>query len=343
MADSALRVVAFCEKKLGNDVINFKNESEQDMVFLGLMGMIDNPKPEVEKSIQACFNAGLTPVMITGDHKRTAFAIAKKVGIATNISQVITGEELDKLSDKEFKSTCLNYRVYARVSPEHKVRIVTTLKQKNKIVAMTGDGVNDAPSLKVADIGVGMGVSGTDVVKSVSDMLVTDDNFSSIVIAVEQGRKVYNNIQKALQFLISTNCVEVFGMLISLLAFPGHTFLLPAQMLFVNLVTDSLPALALGMEPVEQEIMKSPPRNPKAGLFSGKIGAGIIYQSIVQTFIVIAVFVVGVFCYESEIASTMVFFTIIFMQLLHSINCKSNNSIFEINIFNNNGKYWLKT
>jgi len=333
MTDKALRVIGFCYKQLDN--INTNENIEENMVFLGLAGIMDNPRPEVKGSIEKCFQAGLTPIMITGDHKRTAFAIAKKIGIAKDISEVITGEELDKMTDRDLKRLCTKYKVYSRVSPEHKVRIVKAFKKINKIVAMTGDGVNDAPSLKVADIGVGMGKSGTDVVKNVADMLVTDDNFSSIVVAVEEGRKVYSNIQKALQFLISTNCVEVFGMLISLLFFPNYKFLLPAQMLFINLVTDSLPAFALGMEKVEKEVMTSPPRNSRAGLFSGKVGVAIIYQSILQTVIVFAVFLVGVYCYNPNVASSMVFFTIIFMQLLHSINCKTNNSIFEKNLFDN--------
>ena len=333
MTDKALRVIGVCYKEF--DTLKPNENIEENMVFLGLVGLMDNPRPEVEESIKSCFKAGLVPIMITGDHKRTAFAIAKKIGIAHSLSQVITGEELDKLSDKELKKRCMRYRVYARVTPEHKVRIVKAIKNINKIVAMTGDGVNDAPSLKIADIGVGMGRSGTDVVKSVADMLVTDDNFSSIVVAVEEGRKVYANIQKALQFLISTNCVEVFGMLISLLAFPQYTFLLPSQMLFINLVSDSLPAFALGMEKVEKEVMISPPRNSRAGLFSGKVGIAIIYQSILQTAIVFAVFLIGVFCYSPDVASTMVFFTIIFMQLFHSLNCKTNNSILEKNLIDN--------
>ncbi len=333
MTDKALRVIGVCYKEF--DTLKPNENIEENMVFLGLVGLMDNPRPEVQESIKSCFKAGLVPIMITGDHKRTAFAIAKKIGIAHSLSQVITGEELDKLSDKELKKRCMRYRVYARVTPEHKVRIVKALKNINKIVAMTGDGVNDAPSLKIADIGVGMGKSGTDVVKSVADMLVTDDNFSSIVVAVEEGRKVYANIQKALQFLISTNCVEVFGMLISLLLFPQYTFLLPSQMLFINLVSDSLPAFALGMEKVEKEVMISPPRNSRSGLFSGKVGVAIIYQSILQTVIVFAVFLIGVFCYTPVVASTMVFFTIIFMQLLHSLNCKTNNSILEKNLIDN--------
>lgn len=333
MTNKALRVIAFCYKDY--DIYNPKDELEEDMIFLGLAGMMDNPRPEVKDSIEKCFKAGLKPVMITGDHKRTAFAIAKTLGIASSIKQVITGEELDKLSDKELRRNCQNYTVYARVSPEHKVRIVKAFKGLKKIVAMTGDGVNDAPSLKIADIGVGMGKSGTDVVKNVADMVVTDDNFASIVVAVEEGRKVYSNIQKALQFLISTNCVEVFGMLLALVFFPDVTFLLPAQMLFINLVTDSLPAFALGMEKVEKDVMTSPPRDSSSGLFGGKVGVAIIYQSILQTLIVMIVFVVGIKFYSPNVASTMVFFTIIFMQLLHSVNCKTNNSIFTKNLFDN--------
>lgn len=333
MTDKALRVVGCCYKDLKDFTSN--SDLEEEMIFLGLVGIMDKPRPEVQESIEKCFSAGLVPIMITGDHKRTAFAIAQQIGLAENISQVITGEELDVMSDAELKKKCFNYKVYARVTPEHKVRIVRAFKNINKIVAMTGDGVNDAPSLKVADIGVGMGKSGTDVVKSVADMLVTDDNFSSIVVAVEEGRKVYSNIQKALQFLISTNCVEVFGMLIALFLFPNFTFLLPSQMLFINLVSDSLPAFALGMEKVEKEVMTSPPRNPKSGLFSGKVGVAIIYQSILQVAIVMAVFLIGVYCYSPNVASTMVFFTIIFMQLLHSVNCKTNNSIFEKNLIDN--------
>ncbi len=333
MTSKALRVMGFCSKKF--DVFSPNDEPESDMVFLGLAGMIDNPRPEVKSSIEKCFKAGLKPVMITGDHKKTAFAIASELGIAKSIDEVISGEEIDRLTDAELKRICTKFTVYARVSPEHKVRIVKAFKNLQKVVAMTGDGVNDAPSLKIADIGVGMGKSGSDVVKNVADLIITDDNFSSIIVAVEEGRKVYSNIQKALQFLISTNCVEVFGMLLALLFFPNLTFLLPAQMLFINLVTDSLPAFALGMEKVEKEVMQSPPRNSRAGLFGGITGVAIIYQSILQTLIVMVVFIVGVKCYSPAEASTMVFFTIIFMQLLHSVNCKTNNSIFEKNLFDN--------
>ena len=329
--DKALRVIGFCYK---NDVSQ-NEDLESNMIFLGLAGLMDKPRPEVKQSVENCYKAGLKPVMITGDHKRTAFAIAKELKIAQNLDEVITGEEIDKLTDKELSKLCKKYSVYARVSPEHKVRIVKAYKSLKKVVAMTGDGVNDAPSLKISDIGVGMGKSGTDVVKSVADMLITDDNFSSIVVAVEEGRKVYSNIQKALQFLISTNCVEVFGMLIALFFFPQYTFLLPAQMLFINLVTDSLPAFALGMEKVEKEVMLSPPRNSKAGLFGGSVGVAIIYQSIIQTVIALCVFLIGVYCYTPDVASTMVFFTIIFMQLLHSLNCKTNSSLMSKKLWDN--------
>lgn len=333
MTDKAYRVIGFAYKELSR--FDPEDDIEEDMVFLGFVGLMDNPRPEVKASIENCFKAGLVPIMITGDHKRTAFAIAKQLNIAQNMDEVITGEELDELTDKQLKKICPRIKVFARVTPEHKVRIVKAYKNLNKIVAMTGDGVNDAPSLKIADIGVGMGKSGTDVVKNVADMIVTDDNFSSIVVAVEEGRKVYSNIQKALQFLISTNCVEVFGMLLSLLFFPQYTFLTASQMLFINLVTDSLPAFALGMEKVENSVMKSPPRNSRAGLFSGQVGIAIMYQSILQTAIVMIVFVVGALCYSPLVASTMVFFTIIFMQLLHSVNCKTNESLFEKKLTDN--------
>ena len=333
MTDNALRVVGFAYKEF--ERFNPQDDVETDMVFIGLAGLMDKPRPEVKASIKKCFKAGLKPIMITGDHKRTAFAIAKDLCIANNINEVITGEELDKLTDDELKKVCQNYRVFARVTPEHKVRIVNAYKGNKRIVAMTGDGVNDAPSLKIADIGIGMGKSGTDVVKNVADMIITDDNFSSIIVAVEEGRKIYHNIQKVLQFLISTNCVEVFGMLIALLFFPKYIFLTPVQMLFINLVTDSLPAFALGVEKVESGIMSSPPRDPHAGLFSGKVVISIIYQSILQTVIALVVFVIGLKCYSPEQASTMVFLTIVFMQTLHSVNCKNSGSIFEINLFDN--------
>ncbi len=333
MADRALRVLAFCYKSYNS--IDETYNLEEDLVFVGLIGMMDTPRKEVKGAIQKCFKAGLKPIMITGDHKRTAFAIARDLGIAADIDQVLTGEEIDKMTDKQFADNVGRYTVFARVSPEHKVKIVKAYKSLKKIVAMTGDGVNDAPSLKIADIGVGMGKSGTDIVKSVADMLITDDNFSSIVVAVEEGRKVYNNIQKALQYLISTNCVEVLGMFFGLIFFPQYTFLYPSQMLFINLVSDSLPAFALGKELVEPEIMQSPPRKSNSGLFGQDVGISMIYQSILQMVIVIGVYLYAVFTFGASIATTMVFFVIVFMQLLHSINCKTNQSILGKNLLDN--------
>ncbi len=338
MADRALRVLAFCYKKY--DCFDGTEELEKDLVFVGLSGMMDTPRKEVKGAINKCFKAGLKPIMITGDHKRTAFAIAKELGIASSLDEVLTGEEIDKMSNKEFADKVQCYSVFARVSPEHKVKIVKAYKSLKKIVAMTGDGVNDAPSLKIADIGVGMGISGTDIVKSVSDMLITDDNFASIIVAVEEGRKVYNNIQKALQYLISTNCVEVFGMLFGLVFFPQYTFLYPSQMLFINLVSDSLPAFALGRERVEPEIMSQPPRKSNSGLFGQDVGISIIYQSIIQMSIVIGVYLYALFNFGSAVATTMVFFVIVFMQLLHSINCKTNQSILGKNLLDNKTFNW---
>ena len=333
MADRALRVLAFCYKRY--DSFDGTEDLEKNLVFVGLCGMMDTPRKEVKGAINKCFKAGLKPIMITGDHKRTAFAIAKELGIASSLNQVLTGDEIEKMTDKEFADKVQRYTVFARVSPEHKVKIVKAYKSLKKIVAMTGDGVNDAPSLKIADIGVGMGVTGTDIVKSVSDMLITDDNFASIIVAVEEGRKVYNNIQKALQYLISTNCVEVFGMLFGLIFFPEYTFLYPSQMLFINLVSDSLPAFALGREQVEPEIMTRPPRKSNSGLFGQDVGISIIYQSIIQMAIVIGVYLYALFNFGSEVATTMIFFVIVFMQLLHSVNCKTNQSILGKNLTDN--------
>ncbi|MBO5910144.1 MAG: cation-translocating P-type ATPase, partial [Clostridia bacterium] len=333
MADRALRVLAFCYKRYDN--FEGTEELEQNLIFAGLTGMMDTPRKEVRGAINKCLKAGLKPIMITGDHKRTAFAIATELGIATSMDQVLTGDEIENMNDKEFADRVQRYTVFARVSPEHKVKIVKAYKKLKKIVAMTGDGVNDAPSLKIADIGVGMGITGTDIVKSVSDMLITDDNFASIIVAVEEGRKVYNNIQKALQYLISTNCVEVFGMLFGLIFFPQYTFLYPSQMLFINLVSDSLPAFALGKENVEPEIMTSPPRKSNSGLFSQDVGISIIYQSIIQMGIVIGVYLYALFNFGSAVATTMIFFVIVFMQLLHSVNCKTNQSILGKNLLDN--------
>ncbi len=333
LTKNAERVLAITEKD--STASTLKNETEDNLTFIGLVGIIDPPRAEAKDAIAKCHKAGLKPVMITGDHPDTAFAIAKELNIAQNRSQVITGLELDALSTKDLAKEIEKYTVFARVSPEHKVKIVKAFKKSGKIVAMTGDGVNDAPSLKGADIGVCMGITGTDVTKSVADLIITDDNYSTIIVAIKQGRTIYSNIQKIIQFLLSTNAVEVLGIFVATIVMRDSVFLLPSQILFINLVTDSFPAFALGMEKPEKGIMDVPPRDPKQTLFSGRVGTGILYQSFVQTLLVLVVFVVGVNIYDNAVASTMVFLIICLMQIIHAVNCKTLDSIFKMNIFNN--------
>ena len=333
MAENALRVLCLAYKPIDNQ--SQKSDMENDLIFLGLVGMMDPPRDEVYDAIKKCRNAGLKPVMITGDHAETAFAIAKDIGIAKSRKQVLTGVELSQIDDNKLSSIINNYSVFARVSPEHKVRIVKAFKKLNRIVAMTGDGVNDAPSLKIADIGIGMGISGTDVTKDVADMIVSDDNFATIVVAVEEGRKIYSNIQRTIQFLLSTNAVEVFTLLITSLFLPQFTFLLPAQLLFINFITDSLPAISLGLEPAEVDIMKKPPRDSNENIISVSIWAKILYEAAIQIVIVISLYVIGINCYDAKTASTLAFFCINIMQLLHAVNLKTSHSIFKTNIFRN--------
>ena len=325
------RVILLGTKTL--DTIN--DDLDSNYVLIGLLGLIDPPREEVYSSIKKCHKAGLKPIMITGDHKDTAFSIAKSLNICENINQVITGNELDKLSNEDLNKIIYKYSVFARVTPSHKLRIVRAYKNMGEVVAMTGDGINDAPSIKQADIGVCMGLTGTDVTKSVSDIIITDDNFNSIVLAVSTGRTIYNNIQKALQFLISTNAVEVLGLFIVSLLMRDSIFLLPSQILFINLITDILPAFALGIEPPEENIMNKPPRQKNETIFSGEIGTAIIYQAFVQTIVVLVLFVYAYHTYSNQVATTMVFLTICLMQILHALNCKTNQSLFTINIFKN--------
>lgn len=323
------RVIAFAFKN------NPTSLADTGLTFCGFMGIIDPPRPEVKNAIKTCKKAGLKTIMITGDHPATAFSIAKQLGIAKSKDEVLTGDKLDKISKKDLRKVIMNYSVFARVTPEHKLKIVDTLKSINKVVAMTGDGVNDAPSIKCANIGVCMGITGTDVTKEVSDIIVSDDNFTSIVLAIKEGRTIYKNIEKTILFLISTNLVEVLGIFVTSLVMPGAIFLLPTQILFINLVTDSLPAFALGIEPDEKNIMNHPPRDPHKSLLSGKIGTSIIYQGFIQSLIVLVMFVFSRKYYGEAIASTMVFLTICLMQIIHAINCKTERSLFKVNIFNN--------
>ena len=309
---------------------------EQDMTFVGLVGMIDPPRPDVAAAVEKCKNAGMRPVMITGDHKQTAFAIAKQIGIATKPSQVLTGAEIDKLSPEQLKEKLKHVCVFARVSPQNKVQIVRAFKSMGKVVAMTGDGVNDAPSLKEANIGVGMGITGTDVTKEVANMIVADDSFSTIVLAVEEGRKIYQNIQKTINFLFASNLCEVLVILIGVLFFSDYVMLTAIQILFTNVISDSLPALALGVEPAEKDIMNQPPRSSKNNIFSGGMWQNLIFQSIAETILVLSSFLIGLFAFKnSQVATTMTFLTLNFIQLFFVLTIRCQKSIFLSNPLKN--------
>jgi len=339
MADKALRVLAAAKRDWDTKPAeNTPEFLEHDLVFLGLTGMIDPVRPEVKAAIEECASAGIRAVMITGDHKDTAVAIAKELGIITDASQAITGAELSDIPDEEICEAVKKYGVYARVQPEHKTRIVTAWKNNDAITAMTGDGVNDAPSIKAADIGVGMGITGTDVTKNVADMVLADDNFATIVAAVGEGRRIYDNIRKAIQFLLASNMSEVLGVFCSTLM--GFTLLNPVHLLFINLVTDCFPALALGMEEAEPDIMNRPPRDSKEGIFAGGMFFDIAYQGILVTLITIAAYIIG-HCIEvgyfempkgvSPDGMTMAFLTMSMCEIFHSFNLRSQRkSVFSL-------------
>ncbi|MBP3672655.1 MAG: cation-translocating P-type ATPase, partial [Oscillospiraceae bacterium] len=343
MADKALRVLAAAKRDWSAKPENNTPEFlEQELTFIGLTGMIDPVRPEVKAAIEECRSAGIRPVMITGDHKDTAVAIAKELGIISDASQAITGAELDSISDADLGEAVKKYSVYARVQPEHKVRIVTAWKANGAITAMTGDGVNDAPSIKSADIGVGMGITGTDVTKNVADMVLADDNFATIVSAVGEGRRIYDNIRKAIQFLLASNMSEVLGVFFSTLL--GFTLLNPVHLLFINLVTDCFPALALGMEKAEPDTMNRPPRNSKEGIFAGGLAIDIAYQGILVTVITIASYIIG-HCFEvghfemphgiSNDGMTMAFLTMSMCEIFHSFNMRSQRkSVFKLGSHN---------
>ncbi len=337
MADNALRVLAGAYKELPKKPEDFSPEAlETDLIFLGLCGMIDPIRPEVKAAVEKCRDAGVKVVMITGDHIDTAVAIAKDLGILHDASQAILGQALDALSDEELEQKIDHYRVYARVQPEHKVRIVNAWKRRGKITAMTGDGVNDAPSIKSADIGIGMGITGTDVTKNVADMILADDNFATIVAAVEEGRRIYANIRRAIQFLLSSNLSEVLGIFIATML--GFTLLKPIHILWINLITDSLPALALGMEQGEADTMRQKPRDAKAGIFSGGVGLDTLYQGALVAGLLLAAYFIGHFIESGvwEIANspdgmTMAFLTMSMAEIFHSFNMRSRRgSIFTV-------------
>ncbi|MDE6156367.1 MAG: calcium-translocating P-type ATPase, PMCA-type, partial [Eubacterium sp.] len=333
MADKALRVLC-CAMRIYKD----KPESEEadalekELCYIGLTGMIDPVRPEVVDAIKECRAAGIRPIMITGDHKDTAVAIAKDLGIIKDESGAITGAELNKISDEDLMTEIEKYSVYARVQPEHKVRIVKTWKAKGKITAMTGDGVNDAPSIKNADIGVGMGITGTDVTKNVADMVLADDNFATIVSAVAEGRRIYDNIRNSIQFLLSSNLSEVVSIFVATLM--GFTIFEPVHLLWINLITDCLPALALGLEKGEKDIMNRAPRNSKDGIFAGGMGFDVVYQGLMVTVLTLLAYFFGTNQLGVTLATgtdeiihqngmTMAFLTLAMAEIFHSFNMRS--------------------
>ena len=346
MADRALRVLAAAMKQLSAEPSVYDSESvERDLCFIGLVGMIDPVRPEVKPAIDECRSAGIRPIMITGDHKDTAVAIALQLGIITDSSHAITGAELDEISDEEFETAVEKYSVYARVQPEHKTRIVNAWRKKSMVTAMTGDGVNDAPSIKNADIGLGMGITGTDVTKNVADMILADDNFATIVSAVGEGRRIYDNIRKAIQFLLASNLSEVLTIFFATLF--GFTIFAPVHLLWINLITDCFPALALGMEKPEKSIMSRKPRASQEGIFAGGLGFAVAYQGILVTVITMVSYLIGRYwlaglhhaeaiaagTYSAEMLGTsMAFLTLSLCEICHAFNMRSlHGSIFKMN------------
>ena len=329
MADRALRVLACAERVWSETPADFDAANlEQDLCFVGLCGMIDPVRPEVKAAIECCLGAGIRPIMITGDHIDTAVAIAKELGILNGEVRAISGSQLDDMDEETFMKEFQGIGVYARVQPEHKTRIVNAWRKLGKVTAMTGDGVNDAPSIKAADIGVGMGITGTDVTKNVADMVLTDDNFATIVGAVEEGRRIYDNIRKAIQFLLASNMSEVIAIFVATLL--GFSILQPVHLLWINLVTDTFPALALGMEKAEDDIMKRQPRSSKSGIFSGGMGIDVVYQGLLVAILVLVSYFVGHFLEsgnweitDSAHGTTMAFLTMSMAEIFHSFNMRS--------------------
>ncbi len=337
MADKALRVLACAERLYAEAPQAYEPEAlETELCFTGLCGMIDPVRPEVKVAIERCREAGIRPIMITGDHVDTAVAIAKELGILQEGVRAITGAQLDEMDDETFAKEYRNIGVYARVQPEHKTKIVSAWKKDGFITAMTGDGVNDAPSIKAADIGVGMGITGTDVTKNVADMVLTDDNFATIVGAVEEGRRIYDNIRKAIQFLLASNMSEVIGIFVATML--GFTLLKPVHLLWINLVTDCFPALALGVEKAEPNVMKRKPRSSKAGIFAGGMGIDVLYQGLLISALVLFSYFLGHYVQtgtwtleDSTHGMTMAFLTMSFAEIFHCFNMRSQRgSVFSL-------------
>lgn len=335
MSNSALRVLSAAYKVIPNNDVPL-DLLESDLIFIGLVGMIDPPRLEVKDSIAICKKSGIRTIMITGDHKNTAFAIAKELGIAEDLKECISGPEIERLSEEDLNAQIDKYKVFARVSPEHKVKIVKAFKSKGNTVSMTGDGVNDAPSLKAADIGVAMGITGTDVAKGAADIILTDDNFSTIVAAIEEGRNIYNNIKKSIIFLLSCNLGEIIALFVAILL-AWETPLKPIHILWVNLITDTLPALSLGVDPGDKNVMDNPPRNPKESLFSGGTPIFLILNGILIGSLTLFAFKYGEAKYDTlQHAQTMSFVVLSVSQLFHSLNMRHpEKSIFQVGLFTN--------
>ena len=335
MADNALRVIAVAYSQMPRLPTNIDQEEiENNLTFVGLIGMIDPPREGVKEAVSTCRNAGIKTVMITGDHIATANAIAKEIGILKKGDLSITGRELDHISDKEFEKNINKYSVFARVSPEHKVKIVNAFQKTGAVVAMTGDGVNDAPALKKADIGIAMGKNGTDVAKNASDMILTDDNFITIVEAVKEGRNIFENIKKAVHFLIATNIGEIVTIFMGLLL-GMQAPLLAIQLLWINLITDSLPAIAIGLEPADKDIMNKKPRDNKKGIFSDGLWGKILIEGTMLGMLTLLAFMIGNNLYGLEVGRSMAFVSLGLLELVHSFNVKSEESIFSIGLFEN--------
>ncbi|MCL2752464.1 MAG: cation-translocating P-type ATPase, partial [Firmicutes bacterium] len=346
-AKGALRVLGYAFKPLDKNMPRLTTADESDLIFIGFTGMIDPPREEVFESIKTCKSAGIMVVMITGDHRDTAFAIAKQIGIADDEAQVITGAELEEMNDDVLAACIDKYRVYARVNPEHKVRIVKVFKSKNKIVAMTGDGVNDAPSIKAADIGIGMGITGTDVTKGAADVILTDDNFATIVTAVEEGRRTYANILKIIIYLVGLSFAEMIlltGLSIATMFTPRPLpFFNPLLILWINIVTDTLPVIALGSTSAERGIMKQKPNKPGGSLFHGRTGLSLLVYAMFMVALVCIVYFVSKFAlgYDAVVAITMSYLVIGVVENVHAYNlCNTRESIFKENPFRNRILNW---
>lgn len=335
MSSKALRVLAFAYKDIEKIPTEIESEKvEKNLTFIGMTGMIDPPRPEVKEAVKECFRAGMTPIMITGDNIDTAIAIAKEIGILGEDDIAISGSELDSMTDKEFEEKVRNIKVYARVSPENKVRIVNTWRTLGKVVAMTGDGVNDAPALKSADIGVGMGITGTEVSKSVASMILTDDNFASIVVAVKEGRRIYNNIQNVIVYLLASNIAEVI--IVFLATIFGKNIFTPIQLLWINLVTDAIPAMMLGFEPADKNIMERKPRSSSERFFNKFLVARIIVPAMLKSVMIASTYFLLESSYSHEISSTVAFIMLAMIELLFAFTVRSDSkTICQIGISSN--------